>query len=395
MRSTRLLTLVGALFFVGVGLTSPAMTLYLEDLGASFRQISLILTSFTLTALISNYASGYLSDRLGRRKPLLVGGLLLMGVAYVWLARVPTANLAWPVRILEGIGTGAYATLSLAMMGDLLQHSTRRGRGMGLFRGVGSFSFAMGAFAGSWVGARYATPAIFMLAAAFFVAAALIALLVSEVRPETSAATFAEKTPAAALPVEGPAQLPRPFLAGVVLWTTAVAATVSMWPNAMSHLGYSNQAISALWGLAALVEFPGMQGAGILSVSIGRAPLLAAGAWGIALTIVGWIFLAKWLVPLIGVQIVRGLAYGSYMASAMTFAAEHASQATRGSVSGVFTAASSAGQLAGVLAGGFIVEALGFNALFVICAVVSAISGVLFWGLRRTHVQQRHYASMP
>ena len=45
-----------------------------------------------------------------------------------------------------------------------------------------------------------------------------------------------------------------------------------MWPNAMAHMGYSQQTISSLWGLAALIELPGMTIAGALSDAIGRAP---------------------------------------------------------------------------------------------------------------------------
>ena len=86
MRDFRLLTLVSAFVFVAMGFTSPVMTIYLESLGASFAQISLILTSFTLAALLANYTSGRLSDRLTRRKPLLIGGLLLLGFAYFWLS---------------------------------------------------------------------------------------------------------------------------------------------------------------------------------------------------------------------------------------------------------------------------------------------------------------------
>ena len=70
-----------------------------------------------------------------------------------------------------------------------------------------------------------------------------------------------------------------------------------------------------------------------------HAPLLAAGAFGVSLVFLGYVFVAQWLPALIGVQVVRGLAYGSYMASAMTFAAEHGNRQTRGSVSGIYSAA--------------------------------------------------------
>ncbi len=394
MRDFRLLTLVGALVFVGLGITSPVMTIYLESLGASFAQISLILTSFTLTALLANYGSGRLSDKLGRRKPLLAGGLLLLAVAYLTLAQVPNATLAWPVRILEGVGSGVYGTLSLAMMGDVLEQSSRRGQRMGLYRGIGSVSFAVGAVTGGWVATQWSAPFAFLVAAGCYAAAALVMVTIHEV--EIKAADVYEAAPLPPQEMEKVAPmgaptgypgsalvLPALFLAGVFTWTAAVGAAVSMWPNAMAHQGYSQQTISSLWGLAALVELPGMTLAGILSDIFGRAPLLAAGGFGMALVFLGYILFFQWLPALVGVQTVRGFAYGSYMASAMTYAAEHGSRRTRGSVSGIYSAAAGGGQLAGAFAGGLVVQAVGFTVLFGLCLLAALLAGVCFLSLHR------------
>jgi MFS family permease len=242
---------------------------------------------------------------------------------------------------------------------------------------------------------------VFLLAAGCYTASAAIMLLVHEHRtggepnpappdelldePVAQAAGGALIEPLGA-PAGYPQRslgLPALFLTGVGIWTAAVGAAASMWPNAMAHLGYSQQTISTLWGLAALVELPGMTGAGIASDAVGRAPLLAAGAFGVALVFLGYIFVAQWLPALIGVQIVRGLSYGSYMASAMTYAAEHGNRQTRGSVSGIYSAAAGGGQLAGTLAGGLVVQAFGFTSLFWLCTLAALIGGVCFLSLQR------------
>lgn len=434
MRNFRLLTLVSALVFVGSGITSPVMTIYLESLGASLAEISLILTSFMLTALVANYVVGRVSDRLGARKALLVAGLLLLAIAYFWLARVASAGMAWPVRIVEGIGSGAYGTLSLAMMGDILERSGRRGQRMGFFRGIGSVSFAIGAFSGGWFATQFSRPGAFLLAACCYLAAALAALLVyeprrspaaalpepapqalapvePEVAPAPESALELPSEPAAEPPAEPPAEqavapaaelagapsgyplrglgLPMRFLAGVLLWTAAIGVLSAMWPNAMGHQGYSQQTISSLWGLAALIEMPGMQGAGYLSDAFGRAPLLAVGAFGITLVCIGYALFARWLPALLGVQVLRGLSYGSYTGTAMTFAAEHGDRRTRGSVSGVFTAASGGGQMLGTLAGGFIAQAFGFTIMFALSSTLAAIAGIFFISLHCKEAQER------
>jgi len=382
MREIRLLTLVSALLFVAQGIAAPVMSIYLEGLGASFAEISLILTSAALAGLATNYGAGYLSDRIGQRKPMLIGGLLLAALAYFLLARVPNAATAGGLRVMEGIGLGTYGTLSLAMMGDLLDQSTQRGRRMGAFRGIGSFAFAAGAFAGGWIVARTSAPFVFLVAAGCYLSAGILGLFLHDVQHRPTA-RHAVEADLPAVRRSAHSALPAAFLIGVFLWTMALGANAAMWPNAMSHLGYSQQTISRLWGLAALVELPGMQGAGILSDTLGRGPLLVAGGLGMALIFPSYILLARWLPALIGVQVLRGLAYGSYTATSMTFAAEHGSRATRGSVSGLFTAATSGGHLAGIFAGGFIVQALGFDALFAACAAARAASGFFFLTLGR------------
>ena len=139
-----------------------------------------------VAALASNYTSGYLSDRLQRRKPLLIGGLWLMACAYMVLSRVPSSSAAWMVRIVEGIGSGAYGTLSLAMMGDMLATSPRRGREMGFYRGIGSLAFAVGAVTGGWLVSQSSIPTVFLFSATAYLAAGVLALWVHEPRPARS-----------------------------------------------------------------------------------------------------------------------------------------------------------------------------------------------------------------
>lgn len=385
MRDFRLLTVVSSLTFVAMGLTLPVMTVYLEKLGATYVEISLILTSFTLTALLANYASGWLSDKLHRRKPLLLAGLLLLACAYVWLSRVPDASQAWPARILEGVGSGAYGTLSLAMTGDLLEHSSRRGRIMGLFRGIGSATFAVGAVAGGWLATTFSPPSVFLAGAGCYAAAAAVMLAVHD-RPRP--APVAGHEPLGAPVGYNGLGLPMLFLGGVFLWMAATGAFTSMWANAMSHAGYSQQAISTLWGLAALIELPGMTIAGVISDIVGRAPLLAAGAVGVALVISAYIFVIHWLPAVVAAQVGRGFSYGSYLANAMTYTAEHSTPFTRGSVSGVFSAATGSGQLAGMFAAGLIVQTFGFTTLFTLCTLAALCAAVCFIALHRSETHR-------
>jgi len=378
MSNYRILTLVNILAFVAIGISSPLLTLYLQGLGADFALISVILTSVVVVMLIGNYFWGWLADRLGRRKPLYIAGLVGVAIAYIWLSRADSETLAWSARLLDGISMAAVSTLGLTLMGDTLNASTRKGRRMGLTRGLASGAFAVGAFSGGRLADAFSLPVAFLVCAAFFVAAALMALMLHEVKiVRTPVVTTSQLRPS----VSG---LPFLFLGGVILWTAGHVASTTMWPNYMASVGYSKTTISTLWSLAAFVEMPSMYVAGAISDVLGRALLLAAGGFAIALVQIGYIFLIGSLPALMGVQVVRGIGFGSYTTNAMTFTTEYGAQEHRGSNSGLFNAVGSAGQLAGTMMGGTLAQAFGFSTLYIVCAVLTMAAGFCFLALRHT-----------
>ena len=383
INSVGVLTIIGIFFFAAFGISAPLISLYLEELGASYSYISVILASSAAVSLLSNYIWGRLSDKLGRRKPLIVGGLLGLALVYELLSRVPSANWAGVVWILKGATDAAYMTPSLALMGDLLAGGGKRGQRMGTYRGLGSLAFALSALIGGRLADLYSLSSAMRFCALFYFLGAVCALALRESTASQSRTAEAVTTGETGEMGEGDGQpLPRLFLIGVFLWISSWAASVSMWPNFMAKLGYSKTVISSLWGFAAFVEAPTMRVVGSFSDLIGRVPLLTAGAVGVTIVMTGYILLARILPALVGVQVIRGLTYASYTASAMTFATEWGERHNRGRDSGLFNAVMGAGQLVGLLVGGTLAEAMGFEFLFAACGVSGLLSAACFWGLR-------------
>lgn len=388
MNNIRLLTIISALTFVATGITSPLIGLYLQSLGADYQHISLILASVVVVSLISNYAWGRFSDKLGRRKPLLIGGLIILALAYVFLSRAANEYWAWAARIFEGMGSAAYGTLSLAMMGDLLDKEQKKGLRMGWYRGLASAAFAIGSIIGGRLADGTSIAQTLQLCSGLYIAAALCALALSETKVITPLPALEQATSPSLARANGWNRgLPILFLLGVVLWTGAHTASASMWPNYMNTLGYSKTTIGYLWGFAAFVEFPAMRLTGSLSDTLGRAPLLAAGGLGIMVVNLGYLFLAQILPLLLGVQIFRGFGFGSYTTNAMTYATENAESSMRGSRSGIYNSTASAGSLLGTLLGGTLAQHLGFHFLYGTCATLALCSAICFFMLRRQAAQ--------
>lgn len=387
MTNLRLLTLISFLCFIATGITAPLMGLYLQSLGADYQQISWILTSVVITSLLANYGWGRLSDRMTQRKPLLIVGLAILSIAFFFLSRSANEYYAWASRIFEGIGSAAYATLSLTMIGDLLEGDPNKGQRMGWYRGLASAAFAIGSVSGGYLADQASIPQTFTLCAGLYLLAALIALGLREtpraVVQNTGRPVVTPLLALGALKSKQLQGLPLLFLTGVILWVGAHSASASMWPNYMTSLGYSKTANGLLWGLAAALEFPVMWLTGSLSDRLGRALMLTVGALGIAVTNTGYLTLATFFPLLIVVQMIRAIGFGSYTGNAMTFASESGAASQRGSRSGIFNSAASLGSLFGTLLGGTLVQHFGFAVLYGVCASLALGSALSFWWLRR------------
>lgn len=393
MNSIVLLTIIIALVYAAIGVAMPLLTLYLQSLGADYARIALILATTAAVSLISSAFWGRVSDALGRRKPLVAGGLAGGAIAYALLSQALSFEAAWGVRLFEAALLSAYATTSLAFMGDLLASRGNRGRRMGIYRGIGSLAFAAGALVGGRLADAATLRVPFMAAAALYALAALVALILRE-PPRALAPTAAANGPRAsifrpsAFVFRLPSSifrsaLPFPFLVGVFLWQMTWNGQASMWPNYMASLGYAKTAISSLWGLAGLIEAPAMLLSGQLSDLVGRAALLTVGGLGAGLVMLGYLLLAGALLTLLIVQIVRGVAFGSYTANAMTFAVETGDERTRGTNSGLLNAVSGAGQLMGLYVGGTLVQWRGFQFMWLAFAVTAALSAGCFLMLHK------------
>jgi MFS family permease len=385
MNNYRILFVTNCLSFGTAGIYLPLMTLYLQGLGADLALISIILTSSAIVGLAGSYAWGRLADRVGRRKPFYAGGLAAAALGYVWLSQANSVGMAWSARLWDGLSVAAVATMGLTMLGDTLAASPNKGRSMGLVRGSASLVWALGAFAGGRIADAFSLQTAFLICSGMFAVAALIALLLQEVKVIKPAAAVPalEQAKAAARPAAPPRSgLPVLFLAGVVLWGATDMASTTMWPNYLGSLGYSKTTISSLFSLAAFVEMPAMVLFGTLSDLVGRTIMLAAGGFVFALVQVGYILFVQNLPVLLGIQVVRGFGYGSYTSAAMTYATEQGGHEDRGSNSGLFNAMSSAGMLSGTMLGGTIAQAFGFTTLYAVCAVMAAGAGACFLALR-------------
>jgi DHA1 family multidrug resistance protein-like MFS transporter len=125
---------------LGLGVVSPIMPLYAESLGATFTQIGLLSSAWSISRFIFSAPAGRLSDVISRKKVIMagLGGYALVSLLYI-IAWNFTSLLAF--RFLHGIGSAMAIPVAMAYAADLAPDG-QEGKYMGtmnlaLFGGMG------------------------------------------------------------------------------------------------------------------------------------------------------------------------------------------------------------------------------------------------------------------
>ena len=96
----------------------PALPQLADDLGASASLAQLSITACLVGLAVGQLVAGPLSDRLGRRRPLIVG-LIAFLLASVACALAPTAAVLVLLRLVQGLAGAAGIVISRAIARDL------------------------------------------------------------------------------------------------------------------------------------------------------------------------------------------------------------------------------------------------------------------------------------
>ena len=131
---------------------------------------------------LGQLATGPLSDRLGR-KPLIVGGMVVQGVAIADIAAVRGFPAWLGAATLLGVGTAMVYPTLIAAVGDVA-HPAWRASALGVYRFWRDLGFAVGALvAGVVADALGYQAAIGVVAFLALAAAGVAALRLDESRP--------------------------------------------------------------------------------------------------------------------------------------------------------------------------------------------------------------------
>jgi MFS family permease len=364
-----LLGFVSLLNDISSEIIQPVLPLFIASLGGGSLAVGLIGgISEGLPSLLKVLA-GCWSDRLGKRKPLVVAGYALSALGKLLLPAATTWQQVFIFKTLERSGKGVRSAPRDAMISESAEAGTR-GRGFGLHRSMDS----TGAVAGSFLafllwqgGLSYSS--IFLLAAIL----ALLALLPFYRIRES----FASPNCCARLKLSDISPRLKGFLVVACLFALGNFSYMFFMLRAQ---GLFSGAEAVAFPLLLYVLFNMVYALfawpiGVWSDRVGRRRVLALGYVLFSLTALGFAFVSS-LEGLIALFIFYGLVYALVDGSERAFVSDLSPEELRGSSLGIYYAVIGVAAILSSLAAGAIWASWGAQATFLFGAVAAALSAL-------------------
>jgi MFS family permease len=339
-------------------------------------RVGLLISMFGLVNSVLQPFAGAFIDRVGRRKPFILGGLILMAIATLGFALVGRFSTLLLMRSLQGIGVALTIPAALALMTGSSEKETRGGS-MGIYTTSRMVGFAAGPLLGGALYDHFGFNTAFFAGAAFIVLAiVLVQLWIQEKAPKPSS----EGNPGKFRIIE-PSLLSAGIL-GVSFATFVMASGFSMMSalenqfNARLNISafLFSIAFSALLFSRIFTQVP----LGRLSDRIGRKPIIIAGLilLGPSTALLGY---ATSVTQLVILRLFQGLGSAAVAAPAFAVAADLAQAGGEGRQMSVITMGFGLGIALGPLVAG-VLAVYSFVLPFIIGGVFSLIGA---WAVYR------------
>lgn len=377
------LLVVGLAIFLDMliyGLVVPILPRFAEQLGANQTEIGLLFASYAVVLFIATPIFGALSDRIGRRGPML-WGLLGLAAATLLFAFADNFPMLVAARSLQGLAAAITWTSGLAIIADVYP-SADRGRAMGMALSGQAAGMLLGPVAGGWLYqlGDYRLP--FFVAAGLAMLDGVLRVVLLKDLPE----------PKADGGLLSPFRMLRSrsllLLAGVVVIGAGIPSVLepTLPLHLQEHLGAQPGTIGLLFAVPTLAYGLATPLIGKLSGKFGYRRAIAAGLAAVAIclplaALPGSVWLQAAALALLGI------AMGVVLAPSLPALADltdESGQAAYGVTFAIYNTAYSVGMLLGPLLGGTLTGAMGLKLAYLAIGGVVLLYMLLYLGGQRS-----------
>ena len=173
----KLLPILGITFIdiLGFSILIPLMPYFVKHFGAPDIVVGGLFATFALCQFIGGPVWGNVSDRLGRKRVLIISQI---GATIGWtmLAFAPNISIVFLARIIEGF-SGGNISVTQAYVSDLVEPA-KRGRAFAYIGAAFSSGLVFGPLAGGYLVGKYGYATPFLLAAGLQVLTLIVTIFV-------------------------------------------------------------------------------------------------------------------------------------------------------------------------------------------------------------------------
>jgi DHA1 family multidrug resistance protein-like MFS transporter len=357
---------------LGVGIVSPLLPLYAEDLGASAIWIGIIFAGFAISVTTVTPIAGRLSDRRGRKLFLCTGLLInaIVSLGYIWADSALQLTI---VRLIQGVASGMTLPIAQAYIGDISPEG-EEGKWMGYFNAAFFTGFGVGPLMGGILSDHFGMSTAFLAMGGLNLLAFLIVTpLLPEIKPKKMASR-----PYASYKEISTSSMVRGLFSFRLALAVGRGAFATFLPIlAAVYLGLSPTLIGVLLAVnVLLMSLLGIYG-GNIADRLNRKALVIAGSL-VNITFLALIPVASNFWQLLGICALGGLGSAIAIPAASALTVEEGRKFGMGSTIAIFMMAFSIGMAVGPLLSGVIADYVSINSVFYFGALAGLIGTSLF-----------------
>lgn len=368
---------------LGQGMVIPTIPALATTFDVSAGLAAQLVTAGMLGRVLAQLPIGGILDRFGR-KPVLLGGPLLVTTASVLTAVAPVFALLLVAQFLSGIGTSAWMVAREIAAVDVVR-ADQRGRMIAGFHGMNSVGVAVGPVFGGLVTDSLGFRAVFWVYALTSLVTLAVSLFIRETaRPSQGAMRRGVLDIGRVSEVE-------PYFRTtyvVIVFNTFVAmmrgALIgSLIPLYIGlYLGHSSTEVGTWFGIYGLVNVLMIAPTGLLLDSLGRKAVVGPSVF--LATIVFLVFpLATGMVQLSILAALTGVCSGLALGSMATYTYDVIPEHARGRLQALRRLVGDVGSILGPLLGGLIADVASPSAAFWAFVPLQIVAGLLIAFLAR------------
>jgi MFS family permease len=363
-----------AIFFTDAAHSStiPTFPFYSSEMGASVVLIGFLASASGISTMLMSIPLGFTSDRLGRKKVMLLGlACFFLGPIVYSLAKEPLHLL--PAQIILGLAKASTFSIGFVYVTELAPPD-RRSLAQGLYLTSMGTGFTLGPLAGGLSAKAWGYSASFYLSSGFALCALLLVILLPEMRGERAAGPL-RGVFAGFMDV---LRDPRLVAAGAANFFNSMlySATMVYFPLYGREVGLDESQVGMGLAVRGMVSTATRLPTGVAVMRIGAFRLMALGLGVSAVTIMA-LPSFEGLILISAVLGIQGIAYGVYLTSGNVYVTGEAPEGMKGAAIGAYATFSNLSGVISPILLGAISESWDIRTSFRVAAFLALIGLVV------------------